>query len=325
MSKQANKTMIGVFVIGALVLAVAGILIFGSGKFLKEEVPFVMCFEGSVKGLDEGASVNFRGVKVGTVTDIVLRSDTTTLSVAISVYIELEPDRWRRTGEKVDRDLKKGMRLLIEKGLRAQLEMQSMVTGKLLVELDFHPDEPPKLYNVDPGYVEIPTVQGDLAALAEKIEKAPIEEILEKLHSAVSGIEKVVNSPEIMSVVQNLDMSLVAARELLEKVDNQVQPLSSSAEKTMRDARKLLQNVDTQVEPLANRLTGAIESADSAVKQAEKTLLAVEGVVGDDSEVIYDLSQVTEELSSAARSIRILADYLAQHPESLLRGKGGAQ
>jgi len=324
MSKQANKTMIGAFVVGAVALVVAGVLAFGSGKFLKERHPFVLFFEGSVRGLDVGASVDFRGVKIGRVTDIVLRSDPAKMSLEIPVYIEIEPERFTRIGE-VKRDPEESMRLLIDKGLRAQLEMQSLVTGKLMVELDFHPDKPARLHEIDPDYIEIPTISSDLAELAQRIEKAPIEEILEKLHSAVSGIEKVVNSPEIMQSVRSLNDALEDVEKLVENIDSHVDPLATAAEETVRDTQKLVRHVDGRVGRLSASAEGAIKAAAVAIEQAEDTLKSVENSAGDDSSLYYELNKTLGELSGAARSIRLLADYLNQHPESLLRGKGGSK
>jgi len=325
MSKQANKTMIGAFVVGAVALVVAGVLAFGSGKFLKERYPYVLCFEGSVKGLDVGASVDFRGVKIGTVTDIVLQSNPATLKLEIPVYIEIEPHRLTMIGEKVNRAPGETMRLLIEKGLRAQLENQSFVTGKLMVELDFHPDKPVKLHNIDPDYYEIPTVSSDLEELAKRIEKVPIEEILEKLHSAVSGIEQVVNSPELIKAVRSLNDTLEEADKLMVNVNSHVAPLLTTAEETVRDAQKLVQHVDGKVGTLATSADDTIKAAAAAIEQAEATLKSVEESAGDDSVLFYELNKTLNELSGAARSIRLLADYLNQHPESLLRGKGGSK
>jgi len=266
MSKQANKTMIGAFVVGAVVLVVGGLLMFGSGKFLKKKIPYVMYFEGSVKGLDVGASVVWRGVKIGIVTDVLLRADPVTLTIEIPVFIEVEPHRMERIGDvSVKRTPRETMELLIEKGLRAQLQMQSLVTGKLMIEFDYHPDKPAKLYGRDPKYVEIPTIETGLAELAEKIEKAPIEEILEKLHSAVSGIEQVVNSPEIMDVIRSLDDTLDAAKKLIESVDKHVDPLLTATEETVRDAQNLVRNVDGKVGTLASSAEGAIKAASVAL------------------------------------------------------------
>jgi paraquat-inducible protein B len=326
MSKQANKTMIGAFVIGAVVLVVGGVLMFGSGKFLQKKVPYVMYFKGSVKGLDVGASLVWRGVKIGTVTGILLRADPVALTVEIPVFVEVEPDRLHRTGDvTVKRTPRETMKLLIEKGLRAQLQMQSLVTGKLMIELDFHPDKPAKLYGRDPDYTEIPTIESGLEELAEKIEKAPIEEIFEKLHSAVDGIEKVINSPEVMDVISSFDDTLDAAEKLIEDVDKHVDPLLTATEETVRDTQHLVRNVDGKVGTLASSAEDAIKTVSVALDQARKTLKSVERSTGDDSVLFYEVNKTLIELSEAARAIRLLADYLNQHPESLLRGKGGTK
>jgi paraquat-inducible protein B len=326
MSKQANKTMIGAFVVGAVVLVVGGVLMFGSGKFLQKRIPYVMYFESSVKGLDVGASVVWRGVKIGTVTDVLLRADPIALTFEIPVFIEVEPDRMMRPEDvSVKRTPRETMKLLIEKGLRAQLQMQSLVTGKLMVELDFRPEKPAKLHGRDPDYVEIPTIESDLAELAQRIGKVPIEEIFEKLHAAVEGIEKVINSPEVMEILTSFNDTLDAAEKLIENVDRHVDPLLTATEETVRDTQDLVRNVDGRVGTLAASAEGAIKSAAVTLDQASETLKSVKASTGDDSVLFYEINKTLIELSAAARSIRLLADYLNQHPESLLRGKGGSK
>ena len=116
MSKQANKTLIGIFVVGAVALVVAGVAIFGTGKFFSERHRLVMYFDGSVSGLNVGAPVVFRGVKIGTVTDIVLRADPADMSIQIPVFIEIEPNRFERIGKARDkRNLEEAVQLLMEK------------------------------------------------------------------------------------------------------------------------------------------------------------------------------------------------------------------
>ena len=139
MSKQANKTLIGAFVVGAVALAVIGVLVFSSGEFFTEKRTFVMYFEGSVKGLDEGAPVIFRGVRIGSVTNIILRADPNDLSITIPIFVEIEPERFEMGGSR-KHSPEETSRILIQRGLKAELEMQSLVTGKLIVALDFFPD-----------------------------------------------------------------------------------------------------------------------------------------------------------------------------------------
>src|SRR5512136_1190581 len=138
MSKQANKTVIGIFVVGAIALVVIAIVVLGSGKFFRKTFKAVCFFEGSVGGLNIGAPVVFRGVKIGSVTNVVLRLETTKLIFVIPVYIELEPDKIGVIGAP-PKQVGQNLKAFIDRGLRATLEMQSFVTGQMQVGLDFYP------------------------------------------------------------------------------------------------------------------------------------------------------------------------------------------
>lgn len=89
------------------------------------------------------------------------------------------------------------------------------------------------------------------------------------------------------------------------------------------DTRKLVGNVDAQIKPLINNLDKAAGHAVTAITQAKGTLVSLEDSVGEDSSLMYELNEAVKEFSGAARSIRLLADYLTRHPESLLKGKEG--
>ncbi len=341
MSKQANKTLIGGFLVGAVALIAAGVLIFGSGRFLSEMRTFVMYFDGSVKGLDVGSPVVFRGVKIGSVTNIMIRANTDDLSVQIPVFIEVDPDRFEKV-EKDGRSLPVDVEKLREHGLRAQLQMKSMVTGQMMIELDFYPDKPAKLIG-DGSIPEIPTIPSSIEELAKRIEKVPVEEIFNKLLTAVEGIEKVVNSPGMQKLPVSLNLTLEETRKLVRNIDQKVDSLGSSVDETLKDYGKLARNVDGKMEPLVtgfnktvrdirklvNNTDGRIkqlaasveETAEEATKtlaQAQETLSTVE----EDSAVTYELTKMLKELASAAHSIRILADYFEQHPDALVQGKG---
>jgi len=97
LSKQASKTVIGSFVVSALVLVVVGVLIFGSGNYLKERYRFMLFFQDSVKGLSVGAPVIFMGVQIGEVKDINVIADPSESSFLIQVLIELASGILRST------------------------------------------------------------------------------------------------------------------------------------------------------------------------------------------------------------------------------------
>jgi len=350
MSKKASKTAIGGFVLGALALIVVAVLIFGSGKFLVKKQPYVMYFEGSVRGLNIGAPLVFRGVKIGSVTRIQLLANTDDLSFTIPVFVESEQRHFTLTGnETLDLSPRAQLELLVERGMRAQLIKQSMVTGQLIVELDFHPDKPAKLVAGDDEYLEIPTITSGMDDLVKQIEKAPIQEILNKVLSAVDGIEKAINSKEVKESLRSLEQTVKNLNKLVLNIDSRIEPLVSTVEETVKDYGKLARNVDRQVKPVlsgiakteghANKLVKNVDaqvtrlgssidetakSASAALVEATKTLNTIEGLTSEDSQMMYQITTTLKELSAAARSIRVWADYLERHPEALVRGKGGS-
>jgi paraquat-inducible protein B len=119
-----------------------------------------MYFDESVKGLSVGAPVLFQGVQIGSVTSIVLQVDPVKMQTHIPVIIEYEPEKFQvaTAGQKIHRDPLKNISKLIDMGLRAQLVMQSFITGQLMIQLDFHPDTPVVLKDINKDYIEIPTI-----------------------------------------------------------------------------------------------------------------------------------------------------------------------
>jgi paraquat-inducible protein B len=338
MSKPVSKTLIGIFILGAIALLVIAVAVLGSGKFFRGKFEAVCFFDGSVSGLNEGAPVVFRGVKIGSVKDIALRYNVKNFEFMIPVYIELDPKRLEALGPAPVK-IGENLEALIGKGLRAQLEMQSILTGQLHVALDLLPDKPAKFVGADPRYPEIPTVSTPLQELARKIEKIPIERIFEKLLHAVEGVEGVVNSPELKEAIRSISVALEDVRKLAKNVEGEVGPLASNLNETVQDIRKLVQNadskvselasnldgvvrkVDNRIDPLADSIDGTIKSTEATLNMAQKAIERIEGTVGEESSLVYELNKTLEEVSALARSIRVLSDYLQRHPESVLRGK----
>ncbi|MGD9041865.1 MAG: MlaD family protein, partial [Desulfobacteraceae bacterium] len=254
MAKQANKTVIGGFVVGAVALIVAGVLVFGSGKFFQERTKYVIFFPGSLKGLNVGAPVLFKGVQVGSVTDITLEANAEDLTTQIPVTIEIQPKKYKIVRGKRESNPYETIHILIERGLRAQLQLQSFVTGQLMIELDFYPDTPVRLVGVDTDYPEIPTIPTPLETLAKTFRDLNLEELVNRVTSAVKGIEELVNSPDLRGSIDSLNLLLQDARKLVGNIDSQIEPLATSLDKTLRDYGKLAQEVDEEVEPIGDEV-----------------------------------------------------------------------
>ncbi|MEJ2233907.1 MAG: MlaD family protein [Syntrophobacterales bacterium] len=328
MTKKANPKVIGAFVVGAAVLAAIGVIIFGSGKFFEEKHPWVLFFPGSVKGLTIGAPVTLKGVQIGTVTDVKVVFDRETLTFQTPVYVEVLPDRVRDIGEYSAQETKiiatdpdEAIKLLVERGLRAKLELQSLVTGKLQVAFDMYPDTPVNMVGLDKKVPELPTIPTAMEQLAKTLENLPIQEIVEDARKTMAAIEKLATSPDLTEAVTALNNTLQDVGKLARNLDGRVGPLSTSIEGTMKDTQKLVQNVNAQVEPTFADLQETLKTAQAAVEKAEVALASVGDVVDPDSTLMYELTSTIKELQVMAQSINALAGYLQRQPDSLIRGK----
>ena len=332
MSKQVNKTVIGAFVMSAFALLIAGLIALGSGKFLVDDKTVVMFFQGSIKGLDIGAPVMFRGVKIGSVSDIRIKLLPTDLDVWIPVYVNLEPARFAdKWDDNTRKKLVNGKGLLdefIQHGLRAQLQLLSMVTGKLCVTLDFYPDKPAVLTHLEADFSEIPTIPTNFQEITdsatriiEEMKQLPLEELFSATTEVLQGINKILNSLEDGDAIGSLNQTLSDIRNLMKNIDNQVKPVGADLSGAVRDIRELVNNIDDQVPPLTAEIREVAGTARSALLQATETLNTTRDVLSESSPLRHELITTLESLSAAARSLQILAEFLQQHPESLLRGK----
>jgi len=267
MSKPASKTVIGCFVLGAIALIVIAVVVLGSGKFFKKSVGAVCLFEGSVGGLNIGAPVVFRGVKVGSVTGVKLqafREAKREVEFKIPVFLELEPESVEVVKD-THREPEKNLKRLIELGLRAKLETQSLVTGQRQIALDFEPDKPAKFVAADPGYTEIPTIPTPMEEFVKKVQNLPIDEIFEKLRSTLAEIEKVVKSPEIPKTLQSVSEAAGEAKTLVANINSQVPPLASNANEAIKNIQGLAKNVDQQVSTVTSDLRNAVQEIQALV------------------------------------------------------------
>jgi len=210
-NRKANKTVIGAFVVGALVLLMMAIVVFGSGELFKRTNKFVLYFDGSVKGLSVGAPVMFRGVSIGIVKDISLIYDSKAGTITLPVIVEIQQDRIK--GAPSFGELG-GDKKMIALGLRGKLEVQSFLTGQLMVSFDFYPDKEAKLRGIINKYPELPAlpISPDIFDIMENL---PIKEIAKNLEAASKGINKLANSSDIPRSFYDLQNTLLETKEAM--------------------------------------------------------------------------------------------------------------
>lgn len=267
---------------------------------------FLLYFDDSVRGLQRGAPVEVRGMRVGTVTDVHLDFDFQARKFRIPVTIDLDPDDFA-SGEAVKKYLSANqeqitggrrpvLESLVAQGMRARLKTGSLLTGQLYVDLDLYPDVPPKTLVYGGPYPEIPTLpsltdelQKSAMDIMANLKKIPFEKIGQELLGTVQGANKLVNTPELQQSIRSLDGAMKQVQALAKTADTHVAAMATSTEQSLAVVRRVL----SQAEP--------------------------------NGPMAVNLNKALEELAAAVRSIRDLSDYLDRHPEALLKGKSGAK
>ena len=264
---------------------------------------WILQFKGSVRGLSKGAPVELRGIKFGEVTDIKAQFDPESLDPIILVYIVTDPEVFVEIGDP-SLTARGQLNALVAKGLRAQLQTGSLLTGQLFVDIDFHPDAPPAIVKYEREYPEIPTIPAPMemitasvTQLLNKIEKLPLEEIAGSLRNTMQGAERLITSKELQQSVGELRA-------------------------TLENTRKITTDINTTITP---ELYSALSQLNNTLQQSQKTLVEVGDSVNQNSPLYRELVRAMKELADAAQSIRTMADYLERHPDALIYGKGRKQ
>jgi paraquat-inducible protein B len=243
---------------------------------------------------------------------------------------------------------------MIERGLRAQLDIRSLVTGKKFVALEFHPDTPARVVAVDIDIPEIPSIASRLDKVTSMFDKLDVDELAGKAVLTLDGISALVNSPVLASTIENLDEATRNANKLFVRLQNDTNKLSqtaietleqtrrtvATAESTLADLSRLSNSTDERIEHVAQTLDTALlsirklaanldeqiqplsTSAKATMDQATMTMRSAENLIGENSNTRYNLDTTLEELAAAARSVRQMANYLEQNPDALLKGRG---
>ncbi len=325
MSKKANPTAIGAFVIAGLALVTIAALTLGSGKFFKSTQAYVLYFDASLGGLDVGAPVEFGGVPIGSVSAIRLVYNLSDDSIRIPVYINLEPDRLCYTGASEE---KRDIEHLIEHGLRAQLHTQSLLTGKLKIMLVDAPNSPINLVGDDDTVPEIPTMPTATAELTRKLSDLPFAEVAENVHVITAEVMSLLGGESFSNILSSASATMASLEETFDTLQSTLPATMDQLNKTL----SALDTVVTEFTPIIKEMNHYLPEARDGLKKSnttlqktlasiDNTLNEVKGLLAAESPVRYETKHALSEIASAAGSVRFLLEYLQMHPESLITGK----
>ncbi len=318
MSEKSQNVAIGAFIVGALLIAISTVLfIIGSGFGQREKI--VMVFDGSVKGLNIGAPVALRGVQVGQVTDIDVILDSDTLEIIMVVEADFIDDSIKRVGNS-DEDLTDE---LIKRGLRAQLNTQSLLTGLLYIQLDFHPGTKLTLRDIDSPYPQFPTIPTELEKIAKKIQELDIDRIADNAQEALAGLNSFLNNQALQNLPVDLEKMLASMTTLSEQLQSQLDTSVPKVDRMLDGATETIDEINAQLPALSDQVKLNLATLNDAVQGFEKAMSNIDSLVAPDSATTYRLNEALREITLASRALQLLAKTLNEQPEALIRGRSG--
>lgn len=270
-------------------------------------MPAIAYFDQSVRGLAVGAPVEVFGLQIGTVTGVSLQFDPLAGQARAMVRFEIQPERVLPF-DAADPALKDPMAVtqrLLDHGMRIQLASANILTGQQVLSMVFVPSAPKLQVQRFEGAMVLPTLPGGFDGLVAgageimaKINALPLQQIAESLNTALKSASSVMNGPELKG-------SLTALAQ------------------AMDSANAMIKSLQAGVEPAARQLPQIARGVQTALDRTNKLLGSADAGYGADSQFRRDMDRLLGQVGEAARSVRLLADYLNQHPDALLRGRSG--
>lgn len=332
MSKQVNPTAIGAFVLGGILLLAAGAALFGGTELFAKRSVYMAFFEEQTKGLRVGSNVVANGVRVGYVSDIALLVDEDTYETMTQVTLDILPDAYIpvRNGRPIRGGMESGMsyrELIEDAGLRAQLEIDSFITGQLLVRLDHRPDTPAEMRGVDTAHPEIPTIPSNIQEILAGIQDWAVNvrdtvdlgELSTSLNDALRNIADLAASEDLAASIAGFSR-LVNNRELGDLIANLNSTLAEVRE-AAQEAGELMENTDTEVATLADDLKPVLARLEDTLTQADGALAAASRQLRGDTAEAHQIQATFREIELASRAMREFFDYMERNPEAFIRGK----
>lgn len=300
-----NKTFVGVFVLGSVLLIGLAFFLLGYGNFGSQQTAFALFFDSSLRGLNIDSPVFFKGVSVGRVRSIYIVPHIGEDTFDTVVIIELDEKLGGIDSVNEDRNFlsfiqdEKYMKELIDKGLRAKLTTSSLITGQLVIELIMVSDPEPlkeiqklKYENM----IQIPTLPNVIDSIISHFEGLPLREVSVELLDLLQNLNKVLTEINFAELSKNLNNALVGMR----NVEN--------------DAHGMIKEYNNIAAMVKEKVPAILQSLNNFAKNSSK-------ITQDDSALMQELFLTLQALRNAANSISFLAELLENQPDALIFGK----
>ena len=322
MQLEKHKAGVGLFILATLALLICGIIALGGGRYFSRDTEYVLYFDSSVNGLTIGSPVMLRGVPLGAVTRITLMTGASDTGVTTPVNIRINADNLvQASGERVHDEVAEQeiIRTMISKGMRAQLQTASLLTGQARIQLDFYPDVPARFRSPTP-LLEIPTVASPIESLQKSLSKVPVEEMAARLQNSLVLINEFLASGSLQRTVDAMEATLTTTNSLLQDLGD----APELVEKILANLAVSTDAVKKETPATLAEFRKALQDFGAASAQLKVFASAATELVSPDAVLSNNLERLLRDGAAAARSLRNFADTLERNPESILRGRQGA-
>ena len=329
MSTKANPTLIGVFVLGAILIAIGAVFFFGSADLFAKKQTYVSYFAQSVSGLSVGSNVKFKGVTIGKVTRVLLGLGGNVQTVYAKVFYQVDQTVFDRDfgpgGAKFNLFDVEGTKQRVEQGLRARLDFESLISGQLFVSIDFFKDAAPFTYHENPNdyALEIPVQPSDIDAIVANLTKA------------FSNLGNV----DFLAISKDLQALIVSAKTGIDELDlagigksfnnlvngPELKGALTSVKSAFDQLDVTLKKLQDELDPITANLNPTLEEAKKTMAQLEEATRNLDKMLSSNSSFRYQLDSTLSQIGSAADALQRLSEFLERNPNSIIFGRKPAK
>ena len=313
--KSNRYTLIGAFLIGALlIVAIASALFFG-GALGKSKSRAIMVFRGNVTGLEVGTPVQFRGMKIGEVKRVRTIYNPADRQVLFPVYAEFTgtievPGYEKNSNAPGVRDA--WLSGMVQRGLRASLQTKSFVTGQQMIMLDFEETKAPVFARIEPDLLEIPTTLSPNESIVETFKELPVREIVVEGRQMLNNINRLMVDaqgkpgplPQMLQQINTLSQTLNArapqiSNELL-ATTKEARTMLAGAKDTLASFSQTSTKVGARVDTLGEAFEGNSKDFAQLSQKVQQSLATFDKALG---KVETSLARIDQSLGTLDKGI----------------------
>jgi paraquat-inducible protein B len=316
-----RQTAVGAFVLGGTVLVLAAIILFGKFQIFNPTLRAAIVFQDSISGLTVGSPVTFRGVRVGAVDSIALQFDPKTRTAYIPVIVQLNPDSVRiaRGNDSDTADLAR----LITGGLRAELNVQSFVTGQSEIDLDFDQTSAAVFHAEITKLPEIPTRQSTIQKVKEQLSQLPLRELADNSNvtlQSLRGLSEKLDK-DLPPLVESLKATSDKSAEVVDTARQAIKDLQEHLDTTLGNISVLATTGDQQLTQRGAELRTLLASSNQTILQVRDMLNDLKSLTSSRAAARANIDSALRDIATAAASLRGFANDVEHNPQLLLTGR----